>query len=93
MRSPHEEPAMEIDIREVPEGDRLSKVLSAVQSLDYNQVLTLITERDPQPFADDIKAAHGDDVDVQRIRWGGKQTTWRLHVKKSRMPSAYQPEE
>ena len=34
-----------------------------------------------------------DDVDVQRIRWGGKELTWRLHVKKSRMPSAYQPEE
>jgi len=83
---------MEIDIREVPEGERLSRVLTAVESLPFGEVLTLITAEDPQPIADDVKAVHGDDVDVERLRWGGKSLTWRLHMKKSRMPSAYQPE-
>jgi uncharacterized protein (DUF2249 family) len=84
---------MEIDIREVPEGDRLTKVLDSIEKLKIGEILTLITADDPQPIADDVLAAHGDDVDIQRLRWGGKSVTWRLHVKKSRMPSAYQPEE
>jgi uncharacterized protein (DUF2249 family) len=92
MREHSEDPAMEIDIREVPPGDRLSRVLDAVTKLGFGEVLTLIADQDPQPLADDVKAAHGEDVDVQRQRWGGKPVTWRLHVKKSRMPSAYQPE-
>ena len=83
---------MEIDIREVPEGERLSRALDAIESLPLDEVLTLVTAEDPLPMLQDIKAAHGDDVDVQRLRWAGKQISWRLHVKKSRMPSAYQPE-
>ena len=83
---------MEIDIREVPEGDRLSRALEAIQSLPRDEVLTLITAEDPLPLQMDIKATLGDDVDVQRHRWAGKEISWRLHVKRSRMPSAYQPE-
>ena len=84
---------MEIDIREVPEGDRLGKVLAAVTDLPFGEVLTLIAGVDPQPIADDVLKSFGEDVDIQRMRWGGKDITWRLHVKKSRMPSAYQPED
>ncbi|MEN8149541.1 MAG: DUF2249 domain-containing protein [Planctomycetota bacterium] len=84
---------MEIDIRQVPEGDRLGKVLAAVTDLAFGAVLTLITAEDPQGIADDIAKTFGDDVDIQRLRWGGKEITWRLHVKKSRMPSAYHPED
>ena len=36
--------------------------------------------------------SYREDVDIQRMRWGGKQIPWRLHVKKSRMPSASQPD-
>ena len=83
---------MEIDIRQIPEGDRLSSVLSAAEKLPFDEVLTLITAEDPQPIATAVTAALGDTVDVQRLRWGGKELTWRLHVKRSRRPSAYQPE-
>ena len=84
---------MEIDIREVPEGERLGKVISAVTKLPFGDVLTLITAEDPQPIADDVEKTFGEDVDIQRLRWAGKSITWRLHLKKSRMPSAYQPED
>lgn len=83
---------MEIDIREVPEGERLGKVISAVTELPFGDVLTLITAEDPQPIADDVGKTFGEDVDIQRLRWGGKSITWRLFLKKSRMPSAYHPE-
>jgi uncharacterized protein (DUF2249 family) len=84
---------MEIDIREVPEGDRLSKLLDAVSGLGQKEVLTLLCEEDPAPLMDSIKDIHGDSVDIQKMRWGRKDLLWMFHVKRSLKPSAYQSED
>ena len=83
---------MEIDIRQIPEGDRLSKVLDAAGELPPKEVLTLLMEEDPAGLIDSMKATLGDRIDVQMIRWGIKDLPWVVHVKKSLRPSAYQPE-
>jgi uncharacterized protein (DUF2249 family) len=84
---------MEIDLSEVPQGNRLDRVLEAIDGLATGDVLTLLSADNPQPLAEELKRIHGEDLDLQRLRWGGKTVSWRLHIKKSRMPSAYQPED
>jgi uncharacterized protein (DUF2249 family) len=83
---------MEIDIREVPTGERLGKVLDAVSDLPFGEVLTLTMSEDPRPLMDSIAEVHGEALDLQPHRWGIEDRPWLLHVKKSRRPSAYQPE-
>ncbi|MHC4471435.1 MAG: DUF2249 domain-containing protein [Planctomycetota bacterium] len=84
---------MEIDIREIPEGERLSRLLDAISDLGKKEVLTLLSEEDPAPLMDSIRSVHGDSLDLQKMRWGRKDLPWMFHVKRSLKPSAYQPEE
>jgi uncharacterized protein (DUF2249 family) len=84
---------MEIDIRPIPQGDRLTKVLDAVSDLPFGEVLTLLTDEDPEPLRVSIAEVLGESVDQQRLRWGREELPWVLHIKKSRRPSAYQPED
>ncbi len=84
---------MEIDIREVPDGDRLDRVLQAIENLGKTEVLTVFAEEDPAPLASAVKRIHGDSVDLMKARWGSKELAWVMHAKKSRMQSAYEPQE
>jgi len=84
---------MEIDIREVPEGERLSRLLDAISELGKKEVLTLLCEEDPAPLMDSVRGVHGDALDIQRMRWGRADLPWVFHVKQSLKPSAFQPED
>ena len=88
-----ESSVMEIDIREIPEGDRLSQVLDAMGKLGRGEVLSLLCEEDPASLLDSVKDVHGTAYDLQKMRWGREELPWLLHVKESLKPSAYQAEE
>ena len=82
---------MEIDIREIPEPQRLEKILAAFADLERKEVLSLLAEEDPENLIESLKNVLGTTVDVVKIRWGVKDLPWLLHVKKSLKASAYQP--
>lgn len=79
---------MELDIRQIGEGDRLSRVLDAAQALKPGDVLTLLCGEDPAGLADSVRSVLGKTVDIQRIRWGIPDQPWVLHLKQSRKPSS-----
>lgn len=83
MKWPHRNLAMEIDIRQIPEGERLSRVLEAARDLAPRQTLTLLCEEGPEGLVAELKTILGSEIDVQRIRWGVKDLPWLVHVKKS----------
>ncbi len=80
---------MEIDVREVPDGQHLEKVLSSFPHLERGEILTLLCGEDPEPLVLAAKKALGDAADIQKIRWGIKDQPWVLHLKKSLKPSSY----
>jgi uncharacterized protein (DUF2249 family) len=84
---------MEIDIRQIPEGERLSHALAAVEGLSPKEVLTLLMEDDDSGLVDSLASVLGRKYDIQRIRWGVKDLPWVVHVKKALKPSSYHPEE
>lgn len=84
MKRPHRILAMEIDIRQIPEGDRLSRALDAARALKPKQVLTLLLEESPEALVSELTTILGSEIDVQKIRWGVQDLPWVVHVKKSR---------
>jgi uncharacterized protein (DUF2249 family) len=74
---------MEIDLRQVPEGERLSRALDAFGNLAGREVLTLLCAEDPAGLADSLKSVHGPACDCQRLRWSTPGAEWLLHVKHS----------
>ncbi len=82
---------MEIDFREAPEAGRAERVLSSISDLGPKELLTVLSNEDPVTIVDSVRNVLGDSVDVQTIRWGLADLGWILHVKKSRMHSAYDP--
>lgn len=83
---------MEIDCREIPEGERLDRAMAAIPNLGADEVLTLLLPDDPTSLGESLVNVLGTTVDVQILRWGLKDLPWLLHVKSSKMASAYQPE-
>jgi uncharacterized protein (DUF2249 family) len=79
---------MEIDIRQIGEGDRLSRVLDAAQALKPGEVLTVFSGEDPAGLADSLRSVLGTTMDIQRIRWAIPDQPWVLHLKESRKPSS-----
>ncbi len=75
---------MEIDLRTVAEGERLSKVLAAVDGLGPDQVLTVLSTEDPAGLMESVRAVAGASVDIARIRWGLAELPWLCHLKVSR---------
>ena len=74
---------MEIDMRQVPEGERLSRALDGFGKLTGREVLTLLCADDPAGLADSLKSVHGGACDCQRLRWSTPDVPWLLHVKRS----------
>ncbi len=82
---------MEIDCREVPEGEWVDRALAAFAELDRTEVLTLLCPEDPESVMASMRNVLGDGADVQKLRWGLKDLAWVMHAKKSLQPSSYQP--
>ena len=78
---------MEIDLRETPEGDRLSRVLDGISGLGTKEVLTVLLSEDPQPIIDSVVDVHGTSFDLTKQRWGTADLPWLLHAKRSMKPS------
>jgi hypothetical protein len=84
---------MEIDFREVPEGERVDRALAAFAELGRKELLTLLLDEEPDALEDSLRNVLGTRADVQKLRWGVKDLPWILHLKRSLAPSAYQPED
>lgn len=84
---------MELDIRQIPPGDRLERALDATRKLGPREVLTLLADEDAPGLADSLKTVLDSRFDIQPMRWGVKDLPFVIHLKKSLKPSAYHPEE
>lgn len=74
----HNEELPVLDAREIPHAIRHAAILGAVASLTPGKALALVAPHNPLPLLDQIRAAHGDSIEISYLEEGPEAWTLKL---------------